>query len=86
MVVYSPFSGSYNISSLPYTAQKIKFTIKDFFSKCDLSWNKFTAGSVTITEEMHHGTLLFFGQCYFERHIPLIFFCRILRVLNHVGF
>ena len=34
------------------TAQKMKFSIKDFFSKCDIN-SKFPADLVTFTEEAH---------------------------------
>ena len=37
----------------PYTAQKMKFSIKDFFSKCD------QADLVTFTEEILDGKLHF---------------------------
>ena len=37
------------------TAQKMKFSIKDFFSKCD----QFPANLITFTEEILNGNLHF---------------------------
>ena len=39
----------------PYTAQKTKFFIKDFFSKCD----QFFEEMVTFTEEILNGKIHF---------------------------
>ena len=39
-----------------YTAQKMKFSIKDFFSKCD---QMFPADLVTFTKEIPNGKLHF---------------------------
>ena len=56
-----------NISVLPFfrigdftliTAQKLNFSIKDFFSKNP----KFSADLVTFTEEIFHGKLYIFVQ------------------------
>ena len=44
------------------TAQKMKFSIEDFFSKCDQICN-FPADLVTFTEEIVNGKLHFFEQC-----------------------
>ena len=41
-----------------HCAKKVKFCIKDFFSKCD----QFPADSVTFTEEVLNGKLHFFVQ------------------------
>ena len=42
------------------TAQKIKFFIKDFFSKCDqINCDQETADLVTYTEEILNGKLHF---------------------------
>ena len=41
------------------TAQKTKFSIKDFFSKCD-QIRRFFADLVTFTEEILNGKLCFF--------------------------
>ena len=40
------------------TSQKMRFSIKDFFSKCDQIRKK-TADLVTFTEELHNGKLHF---------------------------
>ena len=41
-----------------HTAQKMKFSIKDFFSKCDqIRWK--TADLVTFTDEILNGKLYF---------------------------
>ena len=39
-----------SLNGVIYTAQKMKFSVKDFFSKCDL---------VTFTEEILNGKLHF---------------------------
>ena len=41
-----------------YTAQKMKFSIKDFFSKCDHN-PRFSVDLVTFTEEIHNEKLHF---------------------------
>ena len=41
-----------------YTAPKMKFSIKDFFSKCD-QIRKNTADLITFTEEIVNGELHF---------------------------
>ena len=50
-----------NILRLIHTAQKIKFTINDCFSKCDQirSFLRFPADLVTFTEEILDGKLQF---------------------------
>ena len=47
------------------TAQKMKFPIKDFFSKCDQK----TADLVTFTEEILNGKLHFFYSGKSSLHI-----------------
>ena len=47
---------SENIHCVKYTAQKMKFSIKDFFSKCDQIRRKLL---VTFTEEILNGNLHF---------------------------
>ena len=42
----------------PYTAQKVKFPVKDFFSKCD-QIRSFPRILVTFTEEILNGKLHF---------------------------
>ena len=42
-----------------YTAQKMKFYIKDLFSKCDQIRRKLRAYLVTCTEEIFNGKLHF---------------------------
>ena len=42
---------------LPFTAQKMKFSIKDFFSKCDQI--QFPADLVTFVEKILNGKLHF---------------------------
>ena len=44
------------------TEQKMKFSFKDFFSKCD----QITADLVASTEIILNGKLHFFGQCWLE--------------------
>ena len=44
----------------PVTTQKKKFSIKDFFSKCDQI--RKTADLDTFTEEIPNGKLIFFVQ------------------------
>ena len=48
---------------LKFTAQKMKFSIKDFFSKCDL----FPADLVTFTEEILNEKLRFLCSGYYHR-------------------
>ena len=45
-----------------HTAQKMKFSIKDFFSKCDQIQE--TANSVTFTKKTLNEKLYFFVQCH----------------------
>ena len=47
-----------------FTAQKMKFSIKDFFSKCD----QIIVDLATFTEEISNGKLHFFVQCL-KRHV-----------------
>ena len=54
-MVLSPAVQSFRISP---TTQKGKFSIKDFFSKCDQIRNL-----VTFTEEILNGKVHFFVQC-----------------------
>ena len=42
------------------TAQKMKFSIKDFFSKCDQANPKETVDLIKFTEEVRNGKLQFF--------------------------
>ena len=49
---------------LHYTVQKMKFFIKDFFSK--LSNPQESADLVTFIEEILNRTVDFFVQCYFS--------------------
>ena len=44
---------------LIYTAQKMKFSIKDFFSNCGFGHIQETADLVTFTEEILNGKLNF---------------------------
>ena len=37
------------------TAQKMKFSVKNFFSKCDQIWKQETADLVAFTEEILNG-------------------------------
>ena len=46
-----------NASSTPSTLRKMKFSIKDFFSKCDQICNSFPADLVILTEEILSGKL-----------------------------
>ena len=52
-----------HIQVCPDTAQKIKFSIKDFFTKCDqirsLQW--FPVDLVRFTEEIVNGKLIFYA-------------------------
>ena len=41
------------------TAQKMKFSIKNFFSKCDQIWKQETADLVAFAEEILNGKLHF---------------------------
>ena len=52
-----------------YTAQKMQFSIKDFFSKCDQIRNP--ADLVIFTEEILNGKLHFFKQCYSQSNFLL---------------
>ena len=47
------------VSSCFYTAQKMKFFIKDFFSKCDQIRSFLRTALVTFTEEILNGKLHF---------------------------
>ena len=47
------------------TAQKMKFSIKDFFSKCD----QIPTDLVTFTEEIHSGKLLFRAVSRFSQFL-----------------
>ena len=51
-----------------FTLQKIKFFIKDIFSKCDQINPRETAGLVTFTEEIFNGKCHFFGPCLLYRY------------------
>ena len=44
---------------VPFTAQKIKFSSKDFFSKCDQIRRKLQETLVTFTEEILNAKLRF---------------------------
>ena len=48
-----------NFLMVNITAQKMKFSIKDFFSKCDQNLVTFTEDLVTFTEEILNGKLHF---------------------------
>ena len=48
-----------------FTAQKMKFSVKDFFSKCDKSAG--TADLVTFTEEILSGKLHFLCSVWREK-------------------
>ena len=50
-------------ATLSFTVQKMKFSIKDFFSECDqiLQWMWPTLDLITITEEILNGKLHFFS-------------------------
>ena len=50
-------------SRIVYNAQKMKFSMKDFFSKCDQIRS---ADLVTFTEEILHGKLHFLCSVNFE--------------------
>ena len=50
------------------TAQKMKFSIKDFFSKCD----QIPDYQITFTEEILNGKLHFFVQCNFYTRVCLL--------------
>ena len=50
-----------------FTAQKMKFSIKDFFSKCD----QFPADLITFTEETLNGKLNFLCSEYLN-HVAFI--------------
>ena len=52
--------------SISYTAQKMKFSIKDFFSKCD----QIPADLVTFTEEILNGKLHFLCDDYTRVILP----------------
>ena len=45
----------YQVSSIDVTAQKMMFSIKDFFSKCDQIRRNLQIWSVTFTEEILNG-------------------------------
>ena len=51
------------------TAQKMKFSIKDFFSKCDQIHRKL-GGLVTFTEEILNGKLLILCNGYSKKSSP----------------
>ena len=53
-----------NLCRQAYTAQKMKFAIKDFFSKCDQI--RRPVDLVTFTEEILNRNLHFFMQCKFQ--------------------
>ena len=55
-VSYSPAYNRFPKYHVPYTAQNIKFSIEDFFSKCDQS---VCCGFGHITEEILNGKLQF---------------------------
>ena len=65
-MIYRPrqyeFARSVN-EAIIYTAQKMKFSIKDFLSKFDQIRN-FPADWVIFTEDIRNGKLHFFVQCY----------------------
>ena len=48
-----------NASSAPSTLHKMKFSIKDFFSKCDQICNSLPEDLVILTEEILSGKLRF---------------------------
>ena len=58
VIVSRPAIGTDN-GKVPFTAQKTKFSIKDFFSKCDQIWSNL----VTFTQEILNGKLHFSVQC-----------------------
>ena len=49
----------FTYSSKLHTAQKMKFSITDFFSKCDQIHPQFSTDLVTFTEEICNGKLHF---------------------------
>ena len=59
------------------TAQKTKFSITDFFSKCDQIrsflriWSQFPADLVTVTEEIRHGKLHFLCSVWVKYSVIL---------------
>ena len=57
--LYLSFQFNYLYSFLIFTAQKMKFSIKDFFGICDR-----ITDLVTFTEEVFNGKLHFFAQCF----------------------
>ena len=61
---------SINHSEITNTAQKMKFTFKDFFSKCNQISNS-PADLVTITEEILSGKLYFFMQCKYHQNLDI---------------
>ena len=54
-------------------AQKIKCSIKDFFSKCDQIRRKLLLKKVTFTEEILNGKLLFLCSVV-SQNLPIPFF------------
>ena len=54
---------NYQIKLIISTAQKMKISIKDFFSKCD----QFPADLVTFTEEIVNGNLRFLCSDLLEK-------------------
>ena len=59
-----------------YTAKKMKFSIKDFFTKCDQirSFLRFPAGLVTFTEEILNGKIdILCSDSHVKLWIALVF-------------
>ena len=64
---HSYFASKMNLGS--YIAQKMKFSINDFFSKCDQIRRKLQ-DLVTFTEEILNGKLHFLCSAITKNHMP----------------
>ena len=62
MIIFS----SWKLDYRDVTAQKIKLSIKNFFSKCDKIRSFLPFWSFASTEEIFYGKLYFFVQCVYR--------------------